>query len=129
MLDDKVVRSFNIIFQHKEAQRYLTLQVIMDADNCAFSNIRMFAKGTFNATSRKSVAGNINNIISSRHDINVPILVDEASITGLVVSGELLHIAFNKPIVCFPQSKHTAWRERQFNNNISHLPSRQLMHI
>lgn len=51
----------------------------------------------------KTMSGNVDNIISSCHDVNVPLLVNVAGITSVYpLALEAQHVAFPEPLFILP---------------------------
>ena len=78
----------------------------------------------FHATGGKPMAGDVDDVIGSRHHERVTIFVDETGVGGLVVAGKLRHVRRDESIVCVPQRWQGAGRERQFHHQGADLPGR-----
>ncbi len=56
----------------------------------------------FHTAGRQPVAGDINNVIGTRHDVHVAVLIDVTRVGGLVIAGELREIGFDEAIIGIP---------------------------
>src|SRR5256714_10801317 len=80
--------------EHNEAAGNLALERIRDADHGAFGDILVRGEHFFHPASGQPMAGDVDDIVGSAHDVDVAVLVLEAGISGLVVAGKLGAIAF-----------------------------------
>jgi hypothetical protein len=74
---------------HDEARRDLALHAVGNADDRAFSHVRMRRAPSSMPPVDKTVAGDIDDVVGARHDEQIAVLIDEAGVRSLVVAGEL----------------------------------------
>ena len=67
------------------------------------------------------MSGNVDNVVSPRHDVNVPLFVDVAGIAGVYpLSIEAQHVAFPESLFVLPKCPERSRCQWKAQNNVSH---------
>jgi hypothetical protein len=99
-------------------QRQLALQLVGDADDGAFGDVRDGRQDLLHAAGRQPVAGDVDDVVGARHDEEVAVLVHVAGIGRLVVAGELVEIGA-EALIGVPQRRQAARRQRQLDDDVA----------
>ena len=70
--------------QNDEADGQLALQLVGDADHGALGDVRMRGEHLLHRSGREAVAGDVDDVVGPRHDVDVAVLVDVARVGRLV---------------------------------------------
>ena len=54
---------------------------------------------------RKSVAGDVDDVVGASHHEDVAVVVDVAGVGRLVVTGEAREVGAEEAIICFPERR------------------------
>ena len=71
------------------------------------------------------MAGNVDDVVGTAHDVEIAIGVLEARVGGLVVAGKLGEITLLEALVLLPQRRQAGRRQRQLDHDRAHLIGRQ----
>ena len=71
------------------------------------------------------MAGDVDDVIGARHDVEVAVLVDHARIAGFVVAGKGVEIAFRKRSSAFHSVGKVPGGKRQFDRDGAQVSVRQ----
>jgi hypothetical protein len=97
--------------------RNLAFELIVDA-NGTLCDIRMFGNHGLHRTCRQPVARNIDHVVCSPHDMDVPIVINKTAITGGVLPVEYLQVAGHESVVVTPNGLQVPRRQRQFDGDV-----------
>ena len=77
----------------------------------------MFGKHLLQLARRQPVAGDIDDVISARHDVEIPVLILVAGVAGLVITREGGQVFLDKGFVGTPHRRQAGWRQRQLHRD------------
>ena len=63
------------------------------------------------------MTGDIDNIVSARHHIEIAVFVNKAGIAGFVIAWKIFHIGGLKTVMVLPQPGQAAGWQRCFDDN------------
>ena len=113
---DVIVIASGSGFKHKKTDGDLSLQLIGHTEDRAFCNIRMVSQPLFHTACGQSMACDIDDIICSRHDVYVAVIVNITRIRCFIISLILFQISLDVPVIVIPQCRQCARRKRQLYN-------------
>jgi hypothetical protein len=85
--------------EHQEPNGNLAFEFVLDTQHGAFGHVRMISQDFFHGSGGKAVAGDVDDVIGTGHDVGIAVFIDITGIGGLVVSGELLQIGFDESFI------------------------------
>ena len=98
-------------FHCDKSNRDLAFYFISYSNNYGFGYLGMFHKNLLHLSCWQSMASSVNNIILSRHDMKISILVIESRISCIVVALYCCEIFLHIEIVVVEDSEHKGWRQ------------------
>ena len=107
----------------------LTLQIIGDADDGAFGHVRVGGQNLFHGPGGEAVAGDVDDVVGARHDVEIAVLVDVSGVGGFVIAGKARQIAFDEALIVAPQRWQAGGRQRQFHADGAQFSGGQLFAV
>lgn len=115
------------ILQDNEPHRDLTFEVIDFGHNGDFRDFGMSQQLFLHLSCGETMASCVDDIVESRHNIKIAIVIEVASISCGVVSRGLLQVLLHKGFVVVVKSQHERRRKGQFYTHLSQFIRRQNM--
>ena len=108
-------RSAACVLDDRERHRYLTFQLIGDADHRDFGDIRMILHRFLNLTRAEAMARNVDHVVGTAHDEVITVGVAGSPVKGGVdlLILERRKIGFDEAFVVAPDGAHAAWWQRR----------------
>jgi hypothetical protein len=75
---------------------------------------------------RQPVGGDVDDVVGTRHHVDVAVRIEEPVIGGLVIFGEFAEIRLDKAVNGLPQGRQRPGRQQQFDRDGADLAGREL---
>src|SRR5262245_4242944 len=98
-------RAINAGIEHDKAGGDLALQFVGNADHGAFGHILVAGYHLFHLPGREAVTGDIDDVVGSRHHVDVAVGIHVARIRGGVVARELGKVTLPEAPLVAPQRR------------------------
>mmetsp|Transcript_4189 Transcript_4189/g.5166 ORF Transcript_4189/g.5166 Transcript_4189/m.5166 type:complete len:228 (-) Transcript_4189:1082-1765(-) len=67
------------------------------------------------------MASNVDDVVDTRHDVDVAFLIHDAGVASRVVAWRLRQVLLDEHLVVAPQAQHKSGRHRQLDDNLAEL--------